>query len=201
MIFTELLNAVADRLRETMPRQVHVDTHPGELDSAELKRLCVRTPALRVVFAGVRGVDSARGAVAAEVALGVFVICGPRKGEPQPDIVSLALVPRVLATVYGENWGIDAVESTPQALKAENLFTGLDAANFVSLWAVSWRQRIELPSLIAFPPPDPVSGQEVLPRPWNDPLEDFLRMGLNMHDERGESVSNDVIAVREPDHE
>lgn len=206
MIFNELRDAVVARLREAMPKTVQVDTHPGDLDSAELKRICARTPALFVVFGGVGSVDTARGAVAAEVSLGVFVVAGPQKGGLKPDAVVLALLPRVLAVIQGETWELDAVENIPQRLKADNLLTGLDAANLVSLWAVSWRQRIELPSLIEFPAPDDTTGGDPehpdvadLPRPWNDPLADFLRLGLNIKDETGESVSNDVIATREHD--
>ena len=71
------------------------------------------------------------------------------------------------------------------------------------------KERVIMPPLIDFTAPDryptdPDAGK--VPAPWNDPLAEFLRLGLKLKtvpDETGEPhiYSDDIIAVRGEDHE
>jgi len=117
------------------------------------------------------------------------------------------------AVVNGENWNLQCVENRPENISADNLFDGslpgLSGGRLVSLWGVAWRQRVIMPPLIDFTAPDryptdPDAGK--VPAPWNDPLAEFLRLGLKLKtvpDETGAPhiYSDDIIAVRGENHE
>ena len=213
MVFNELREAIVTRLKEAMPKEVDVAGHPGVIDTAELGRLCMAAPALRVSVLKVLGVDRARGNDAAELQIGVYIVAGAGKGGVGADEVALALLPRVLAVVNGENWNLQCVENRPEHISADNLFDGslpgLSGGRLVSLWGVAWRQRVIMPPLIDFTAPDryptdPDAGK--VPAPWNDQLAEFLRLGLKLKtvpDETGAPhiYSDDIIAVRGENHE
>ena len=105
------------------------------------------------------------------------------------------------------------MENRPARISADNLFDGslpgLSGGRLVSLWGVAWRQRVIMPPLIDFTAPDryptdPDAGK--VPAPWNDPLAEFLRLGLKLKtvpDETGAPhiYSDDIIAVRGENHE
>ena len=196
MVFNELREAIVTRLKEAMPKEVDVAGHPGVIDTAELGRLCMAAPALRVSVLKVLGVDRARGNDAAELQIGVYIVAGAGKGGVGADEVALSILPRVLAVVNGENWNLQCVENRPENISADNLFDGslpgLSGGRLVSLWGVAWRQT------------DPDAGKG--PAPWNDPLAEFLRLGLKLKtvpDETGAPhiYSDDIIAVRGENHE
>ena len=138
MVFNELREAIVTRLKEAMPKEVDVAEHPGVIDTAELGRLCMAAPALRVSVLKVLGVDRARGNDAAELQIGVYIMAGAGKGGVGADEVALALLPRVLAVVNGENWNLQCVENRPERISADNLFDGslpgLSGGRLVSLW-------------------------------------------------------------------
>ena len=142
MVFNELREAIVTRLKEAMPKEVDVAEHPGVIDTAELGRLCMAAPALRVSVLKVLGVDRARGNDAAELQIGVYIVAGAGKGGVGADEVALALLPRVLAVVNGENWNLQCVENRPERISADNLFDGslpgLSGGRLVSLWGVAW---------------------------------------------------------------
>ena len=114
MVFNELREAIVTRLKEAMPKEVDVAGHPGVIDTAELGRLCMAAPALRVSVLKVLGVDRARGNDAAELQIGVYIVAGAGKGGVGADEVALALLPRVLAVINGENWNLQCVETGPK---------------------------------------------------------------------------------------
>ena len=158
MVFNELREAIVTRLKEAMPKEVDVAGHPGVIDTAELGRLCMAAPALRVSVLKVLGVDRARGNDAAELQIGVYIVAGAGKGGVGADEVALSILPRVLAVVNGENWNLQCVENRPENISADNLFDGslpgLSGGRLVSLWGVAWRQRVIMPPLIDFTAPD-----------------------------------------------
>jgi len=124
MVFNELREAIVTRLKEAMPKEVDVAGHPGVIDTAELGRLCMAAPALRVSVLKVLGVDRARGNDAAELQIGVYIVAGAGKGGVGADEVALSILPRVLAVVNGENWNLQCVENRPENISADNLFDG-----------------------------------------------------------------------------
>ena len=156
MLFTELRASIVARLRRAMPKEVRVLPHPGPLDEEELVRICFGDPSLLVAVLGVNGVDRGRGHSAAELRLGVYVACGPGKAAIPADTSALAIIPRTLATIYGENWDMQNVESRPEDIRAENLYSGkIGAGLLVALWgASSCRNSIpssRLPPIPAIP--------------------------------------------------
>ena len=81
----------------------------------------------------------------------------------------------------------------------------------MALWGISWKQRVILPELHTFEPPSsyprnpdgtPNLDAENVPVPWNDPLGEFLRLGLTIKTEpdasgQSQTYSDDIVAVRE----
>ena len=215
MLFTELRASIVARLRRAMPKEVRVLPHPGPLDEEELARICFGDPSLLVAVLGVNGVDRNRGHSAAELRLGVYVACGPGKGAIPADTAALAIIPRTLAAIYGENWDMENVESRPEDIRAEKLYSGkIGAGLLVALWGISWKQRVILPELHTFEPPSsypsnpdgtPNLDAEDVPFPWNDPLGEFLRLGLTIKTEpdasgQSQTYSDDIVAVRGEDN-
>lgn len=200
MIFAELRQAITRRLDVAMPKEVHVATHPGPLDATALQKLCSGAPALHVSILKVASVDRSRGVTAAELRLGVYVVTRPGKGAAA-DEVALALLPRVLATVDGEDWDTPGVATRPEGLSADNLWTGTLGGHLMALWGVTWRQRVMLPQLVTMPAPTEYpSSSGDMPPPWDDPLAEFLRAQVCLRNEAGDTYADDLITVRDTPH-
>ena len=146
---------------------------------------------------------------------GGYVACGPGKGAIPADTAALAIIPRTLAAIYGENRDKENEESRPEDIRAENLYSGkIGAGLLVALWGISWKQRVILPELLTFEPPSsyprnpdgtPNLDAEDVPVPWNDPLGEFLRLGLTVKTEpdasgQSQTYSDDIVAVRGEDN-
>lgn len=120
----------------------------GRLDENELKRIAMRSPAVRVAILGVDGLDN-RGAPEAIFSLAAFVVCGTgRKGEAAEE-GALALVGAVLEILEGNRFGCDA--SHPSSVRAENLYSGELDAGHAALWAITWKQGLDIKNNIKSP--------------------------------------------------
>lgn len=178
--FGTLREAVAAHLTAAMPKEVHVATSPGVVDEGEIARVSMKAPALLVSVLDVLSVDRAKGASAARLRLGVYLVCAPgRTGRPA-DAMALALLPRVLAAVDGEDWDVPDVLDRPENLRADNLYSGrLGNVGLLALWGVSWEQRVALP------------GEEP-----EDDLAEFLRCALDMTEADSGLRTDDIFNVR-----
>lgn len=197
--FNVLRDAIVARLERAMPKEVYVTTHPGTVDEGEIARVCVRAPALLVSVLDVAGLDRKRGQTAAELRLGVYLVATPGKRGQAADDIALAILPRALAVIDGEDWNLEDVETRPVDLKADNLYSGrLGNVGLLALWGISWRQRVLMPDLRDFSEPAnrPDETDMGLPWPWNDPLADFLRAALDMTEADSGLHTDDVFGVR-----
>lgn len=76
----DLRAAVVADFKEKLPPVTDVDALGGRLDEAELKRLCLASPAVRVAVLGADGLESKGGAPYAVFSLAAFVV--NRHGQP-----------------------------------------------------------------------------------------------------------------------
>lgn len=143
----EYRDAVVARLKAALPPVVDIAVHHGRLDEAEVTRIALAAPAVRVTVLGVDGLDN-RGGSNAGTSVGVFVVTGVGKGGQSPTDAALALVAAVLAAIDGQRFG-DA--SAPASVRAENYSSGEMAANNTCLWAVTWKAGVDVSNAIAAP--------------------------------------------------
>ncbi|WP_288230812.1 hypothetical protein [uncultured Desulfovibrio sp.] len=134
--------AVVADLKAKLPPVVDVDTHSGRIDKAELERLCLASPAVRVALLGVDGLESKGGAPYAPFGLAAFVVTGTgNQGEPAEE-GALSLLGAVLDVLEGNRFGCDVEK--PTSVRAENLCSGDLDAGHTALWAVTWKQSVDV---------------------------------------------------------
>lgn len=178
--FDKVREAVAARLKEAMPKEVYVAVAPGDVDETEIARVCVKSPALLVTVLNVLSVDRKRGRSGANLRFGVYLVTAPGRTGHRPDNVALAVLPRVLYAVDGENWDLPEVLTRPDKLKAENLYSGkLGNIGLLALWGISWEQYVLLPE-----------------EKESEDLAEFLRCELDMTEADSGLRTDDIFNVR-----
>ena len=101
----------------------------------------------------------------------------PHRAEPA---IALAVLPRVLSAVDGEDWDLPEILTRPDKLRADNLYSGkLGNIGLLALWGISWEQYALLPE----------ESQE-------GDLADFLRCELDMTEADGGLGTDDIFNVR-----
>lgn len=145
----ELRAAVVADLKAKLPPVVDVDALGGRLDETELRRLCLASPAVRVALLGADGLESKGGAPYAVFSLAAFVVAGTgNQGEPAEE-GALSLVGAVLEALEGNRFGCDV--DKPVSVRAENLYSGDLDAGHTALWAVTWKQAVDVSNNIQVP--------------------------------------------------
>ena len=179
--FDKVREAVAAKLKAAMPKEVYVAVAPGDVDETEIARVCVKSPALLVTVLNVLSVDRERGRSGANLRFGVYLVTAPGRTGRRPDNVALAILPRVLYAVDGEDWDLPEVLTRPDKLRADNLYSGkLGNIGLLALWGISWEQYVLLPE---------ETGQE-------GDLAEFLRCELDMKEADSGLRTDDIFNVR-----
>ncbi len=138
--------AVVQSFAQSLPL-ANVAPLGGRLDENELKRIAMRSPAVRVAILGVDGLDNRAGPQAI-FSLAAFVVCGTgRKGEAAEE-GALALVGAALEVLEGNRFGCAGV---PNSVRAENLYSGELDAGHAALWAITWKQSLDIGNNIQSP--------------------------------------------------
>lgn len=141
--------AIVASLKNTFPESVHVDSFAGQLTQAELTRIAAATPALRVAVLGIDGTESKASAPHATLSMAIFVITSTgRNGEPA-EVAALKLVGHVLAHSVGNRWDMDA--SAPTNVRAENCHSSEMSAGNSALWAVTFKQSVDISASLILP--------------------------------------------------
>lgn len=144
----DLRRAIVADLAAKLPA-VTVEGLGGQLNEAELARLAVRSPSVHVALMGVDGLVSKGGAPLATFSLAAIIVCGTgKKGEPAEE-GALALVGGVLEALEGNRFGCDV--EAPASVRAENLYSGELEAGHSALWAVTWKQGVDVSNNIKRP--------------------------------------------------
>lgn len=149
MNLKDLRAAVVADFKEKLPPVTDVDALGGRLDEAELKRLCLASPAVRVAVLGVDGLENKGGSPYATFSLAAFVVTGTgNQGEPAEE-GALSLVGALLEALEGNRFGCDV--GAPASVRAENLYSGELDAGHTALWAVTWKQAVDVSNNIQSP--------------------------------------------------
>ncbi|MDH4122376.1 MAG: hypothetical protein OEV94_11805 [Deltaproteobacteria bacterium] len=129
--------------------------HDGRFNLDNLKTLATKTPALLAACLGIPKIEmQSQGDYRLTAQWAVFVLGKdlPAAGgaaKTGRGAAALALAQAVLLTTAGNRWGA-ANTQAPTDLKAENLFSApADQAAGLALWAVSWRQTVEVQAMTA----------------------------------------------------
>ncbi len=136
-------NSIVAGLQPLVP--AHVAPFGGRLNLEALRVLGKRTPAVVVAALGVPSIDERGGNVSNDVRWAAYIVTTDRPGMGR-DEQALVLVRAVLGAVARTDWGL-ALAHRATDITADNLYTRAIDALGVALWAVSWRQRLELPPL------------------------------------------------------
>ena len=122
---------------------LHVATHVGRFGEDEVRRYLVKSPA--VVLAPLNFDDIARagGTSVFTIHYGAFVIVTHKNGVSRDDI-AFAIIERIglfLPTMWTE------CGQAPTEVDAGNLYTGKIDKLGLALWAIRWKQAIQIPQL------------------------------------------------------
>jgi len=185
MSLVAVRDAMVVAIKAAVPQLVSVERHAGRFDEAELARYASAAPAVRVACLGIIGVSTRGSEKAADVLWGAFVVAGTGRRGADAQTVALTLLPPLLACIEGNRWGLAEVETRPEALKVDNLYSARLDGNAVALWAASWRQRISIGGILS---------EEAMAQ-----LPDFLSCGLTQEEADGTVLDATVFPVRPPE--
>ncbi len=137
-----LLSAVAGGLRAGLSGlKGGVKTHGGRFSLEELKRYAQQAPGVRLALLGVERVEcTSFGKVWLHARLGAFVIAAGQGRNAQALQISTALG----VLVADNRWGVEEWAHTPQEARCDNLYDAALDKTGIAIWAITWRQRIEL---------------------------------------------------------
>ncbi|KAF5074248.1 hypothetical protein DSECCO2_183550 [anaerobic digester metagenome] len=144
---------IAAHLRANLPDMVTVLELDNTADAAALERLSMASPAVGVEIVGTDGLNVMGGAPYATASIGVSVVCTPQidadgvaKDATQ---AALALVTLVLGHIADQHF--ELVSGKPESVRATNLTDGDIETNGSALWAVTWKQSIDVSNVIERP--------------------------------------------------
>jgi len=118
----------------------HVQSHPGRMSIDDLKRLVVRgRSTVCVGCLGLPRIEYTSVGVELETHLAAFILAVDGQGLPR-DATAMTLAAAVGRLVVSNVWGREDLD-TPDAIRADNLYSGKLDQRAVALWAVTWRQN------------------------------------------------------------
>ena len=143
MSLLALRTAIDGAVKAALPTVKSVKPHGGRFTLEEIRRIAAQTPSVRIALLGLNSIGQTTGSeVRALAVVAVFVLTRDAPAVHR-DVAALALVEVLVKLVPGNVWGLADVDA-PNDVRADNLFsTQLDKVG-VALWAVNWRQEIEL---------------------------------------------------------
>ncbi len=161
--FNELVEAVVQAVKTYFddpqtPEVVSIESHPGRFDEAELRRFATNAPAIRVACLGFAEVginEVCQSDIL--VALGIFLIARAQPGESR-QAVALRIMRGLSRLVPQHRWGLDFTHD-PERIEAKNLYSTTLNQQGVTIWAMSWQQKITVGEIEAFTEDDVSGGQ------------------------------------------
>ena len=146
MSLIDTRNAIAAWCTATFPG-VRVFQHGGRMSMKEVERWATgNAPVLVVILLDVPKISIQGGMTVAEASWAICALVRAPTTTQVRDPATLALISSVLAYLPGQCWS-GAASKAPEegSIRAENQYSpALDAMN-VSLWGVTWKQRVDLP--------------------------------------------------------
>ena len=150
----DLLRAnIAAHLRDRLPPVVTVMELSNTADAAALNRLSMASPAVGVEIVGTDGLTVKGGSPYVNASVGVSVVCTPTldadgTGKDATE-AALALVTLVMANLADQTFGLDA--GRPDSVRATNLTDGEIETDGTALWAITWKQSLDVSNVITRP--------------------------------------------------
>jgi hypothetical protein len=141
-VYVQIRAEIAKRLRLSVPKAIQVVEHGGPITLEELKRVATRAPALVVACLGVPSITREGMQVTTDAAYAVFCVAAKSPSETQGDI-ALALVSLASLDIPGQRWN-QAASGVPQQIAATNLYSSALDKVGLALWAIRWRQKVDL---------------------------------------------------------
>ncbi len=179
MILTELRDAMLTQIQAAVPSLKEVKPHGGRFSLEELKAASVRSPSVRVACLGFQDISASDGGATVNAVWGAFIIAGDQ-AEPRlsRDSAALAIAGALSLLIPDNCWGKEEAVDGAKNVKAENLFSREIEKNGIALWAVTWRQDVDLAA-------EDLSG-----------LDDFLRCHVDWDiNQDGEVDATDDIEL------
>lgn len=144
---------IAAHLRANLPEMVTVLELDNTADAAALDRLSMASPAVGVEIVGTDGLNVMGGAPYATASIGVSIVCTPQldaEGVARDATqAALALVTLVQAHIADQHFGLTS--GKPESVRATNLTDGDIETNGTALWAVTWKQALDISNVIERP--------------------------------------------------
>ena len=150
----DLLRAnIAAHLRDRLPSVVTVMELSNTADAAALNRLSMASPAVGVEIVGTDGLTVKGGSPYVNASVGVSVVCTPTldadgTGKDATE-AALALVTLVMAHLADQTFGLDA--GRPDSVRSTNLTDGEIDTDGTALWAITWKQSLDVSNVITRP--------------------------------------------------
>lgn len=161
-------DAVEAAFREALPESVHLFTHHGEFGEKELKAYLVKAPAVILAPIGIPSATVAGPNVMSTINYAAFVLTRSKPELPRGD-AAMAITEAILGFLPYATFGQSA--RRPSDVEAANLYSGQIDSQGMALWAIRWRQVLELAAK------DDCTYAE---------LDDFLRLHATYNIEPGE---------------
>ena len=160
-----------------------IERHAGEFaDMQELMRYARMGASVRVAALAFNDKQSWEGLVTANVLMAAYIVC-QNIGHLTADVLAEVIAGEVVELVGHERWGLDDCDEATQ-IEGKNLYTTQLDKQGMSVWVVSWVQRMRINT--------PISESE---------LDDFLRLYLEQHLGDGAPINAADINVRETQRE
>lgn len=141
MTLLSVRDEIAEVYKATL-NNVHVITHGGPLTVTDIEQIAAQSPAAIVSCLGIPRMFRQAATVSADAVFGVFCVVEDSQKSSR-DAGALLLVESVMVELLNQRWNGEAC-GAPQDAVATNLYsTELDRCG-VSLWAVRWRQQVDL---------------------------------------------------------
>jgi len=131
---------IAKFFRASLPG-ASVLEHGGSIDLTELKRIATKTPALMVSCLGIPSQEMQGGTNACDVQFALFVVAA-NTGKAARDIAALAMVEAIMVDL--PTTCFVGANKVPRGIAATNLYSAALDKQGVSLWAIRWRQEVDL---------------------------------------------------------
>jgi hypothetical protein len=142
-ILPQIPQRIADEVAAAMPDLASCEPHSGRFDLRELQALGARAPAVRVGVLGLGRAAEKGGPIwEHEVQLAAYVVTQDRAGLDRAA-AALAIVERLVELVHAAPWIGDDM-GPPEGVSADNLYGAGARAQGVALWAVVWRQAVQI---------------------------------------------------------
>lgn len=139
--------AVEAKVREVLPGGPDgvrtVVTHVGEFGPDEVERYAASAPAVILAPLGFADISRAGGMVLAALNYAAFVLTKSMANDSRGDI-AMAVMEELFKILPYEKWSVEACAQAPRDIEAGNLYTGKVDEMGVSLWAVRWRQTVQI---------------------------------------------------------